>query len=366
MNPDPQNKRVIIHVDMDAFFAAVEQRRRPELKGRPVVVGGDGDPFKRRVVSAASYEARTYGIRSAMPLREAYRRCPGAVFLPVDFEAYTRASEEVFNILKGYSQLIEPAGLDEAFLDMTAACGGVEEFGTSEVRERFEQASVIAKDIKKRIREGTGLTASVGIGPNKLIAKIASDMNKPDGLTIIREEDIQRVLFPLPPSRLWGVGKKTAERLKSMGIETIGQLAGAPAETLMDAFRKGIGQGLHEHALGIDESPVITTWERRSMSREVTYQWDIRGDTRDMKVIRETLSLLAGEIAGALRQEGYRGRTITVKIRYHDFQTVTHAKTIPHYTDSRDVIEEGAVGLLSAFQWTKKVRLVGIRVSNFE
>lgn len=352
-------------MDMDAFFAAVEQRRRPELKGRPVVVGGDGDPFKRGVVSAASYEARTYGIRSAMPLREAYRRCPEAVFLPVDFEEYTRASEEVFNILKGYSQLIEPAGLDEAFLDMTAACAGEGESGLPEptgVRERFERASVIARDIKKRIREGTGLTASVGIGPNKLIAKIASDMNKPDGLTVIREEDIERVLFPLPPSRLWGVGKKTGERLKSMGIQTIGQLAETPVETLMEAFGKVSGQRLHEHALGIDESQVITTWERRSMSREVTYQWDMR----DMKVIRETLSLLAGEIAGALRQEGYRGRTITVKIRYHDFQTITHAKTIPLYTDSRDVIEEAAVGLLSAFLWDKKVRLVGVRVSNFE
>src|SRR3990172_920345 len=145
MNPDPQNKRVIFHVDMDAFFAAVEQRRRPELKGRPVVVGGAGDPFKRGVVSAASYEARTYGIRSAMPLREAYRRCPEAVFLPVDFEAYTRASEEIFNILKGYSQLIEPAGLDEAFLDMTAVCSGVAEPGIS---ERFERASGFARDIK--------------------------------------------------------------------------------------------------------------------------------------------------------------------------------------------------------------------------
>lgn len=350
---------------MDAFFAAVEQRRRPELKGRPVVVGGDGDPFKRGVVSAASYEARTYGIRSAMPLREAYRRCPEAVFLPVDFEAYTRASEEIFNILKGYSQIIEPAGLDEAFLDMTAACTGEGELEPLEpmgMLERFERASVIAMDIKKRIREETGLTASVGIGPNKLIAKIASDMNKPDGLTVIREEDIQRVLFPLPPSRLWGVGKKTAERLKSMGIETIGQLAEIPAETLMEAFGNVSGQGLHEHALGIDESPVITTWERRSMSREITYQWD----TRDTRVIRETLSLLAGEIAGVLRQEGYRGRTITVKIRYHDFQTVTHARTIPNYTDSRDVIEEAAAGLLSVFPWDKKVRLVGIRVSNFE
>src|SRR3990172_654205 len=354
MNPDPQNKRVILHVDMDAFFAAVEQRRHPELKGRPVVVGGDGDPFKRGVVSAASYEARTYGIRSAMPLREAYRRCPEAVFLPVDFEEYTRASDEVYNILKGYSQLIEPAGLDEAYLDMIAACAGEE--------ERFERASVIARDIKKRIREGTGLTASVGIGPNKLIAKIASDMNKPDGLTVIREVDIQRVLFPLHPSKLWGVGKKTGERLKSMGIQTIGQLAEIPAETLMKVFGNVSGQGLHEHALGIDESPVITTWERRSMSREVTYQWD----TRDMRVIRETLSPLAGDIAGALRHEGDRGRTITVKIRYHDFQTVTHAKTIPNYTDSRDVIEETAAGLLSAFPWDKKVRLVGIRVSSFE
>lgn len=342
-----QRKRVILHVDMDAFFAAVEQQRRPELRGKPVVVGGDGDPFTRGVVSAASYEARVYGIRSAMPLREAYRRCPKAVFLPVDFEEYRRVSERIFAILKGYSPLVEPVSLDEAFLDITDTETPPED---------------VARDIKKRIREETGLTASVGIGPNKLIAKIASDMNKPDGLTVIREADVRRALFPLPPSKLWGVGKKTEERLKAMGIQTIGDLSETPVEALMEVFGKVTGQTLHEHALGIDETPVVTTYERRSMSREITYQ----RDTGDMRVIRETLFMLSKDLAGALKEEGYRGRTVTLKIRYQDFTTVTHAKTLPEHIDSGDTLSEIAVSLLSSFQWNKKVRLVGIRVSNLK
>jgi len=339
-----ERKRVILHVDMDAFFAAVEQHRRPDLKGRPVVVGGDGNPFARGVVSAASYEARRYGIRSAMPLREAYRRCPEAVFLPVDFEEYARVSEKIFTILKEFSPLVEPVSLDEAFLDIT------------DIEKPPED---IARDIKRRIVEETGLTASVGIGPNKLIAKIASDMNKPDGLTVIQEEAIRRVLFPLPASKLWGVGKKTEARLKAMGIETIGDLAKTPVDILTEVFGKVIGQSLHEHSLGIDDSPVVTTFARRSMSRETTYQ----KDTADMRIIRETITILSKDLAEALKEEGYRGRTVTLKIRYRDFTTTTRSKTLHEYIDSGDRIAEVALGLLSSFQWNKKVRLVGIRVT---
>lgn len=187
-------------------------------------------------------------------------------------------------------------------------------------------------------------------------------MNKPDGLTVIREEAVRRVLSPLPPSKLWGVGKKTEARLKAMGIQTIGDLSETPVEALMEVFGKVIGQTLHEHALGIDKTPVVTTYERRSMSREITYQ----RDTGDMRVIRETLLMLSKDLAGALKEEGYRGRTVTLKIRNQDFTTVTHAKTLPEYIDSGDTIAEIAVSLLSSFQWNKKVRLVGIRVSNLK
>lgn len=332
---------------MDAFFAAVEQRRHPELRGKPVVVGGSGNPFSRGVVSAASYEARVYGIRSAMPLREAYRRCPHAIFLPVDFREYEKMSEKVMQILRRYTNLVEPVSLDEAFLDVTC-------LDISPVD--------IARKIKHQIKEETGLTASVGIGHNKLIAKIASDMNKPDGLTEIKMEDIPRVLFPLPPSRLWGVGKKTEERLKELGIKTIGDLARTPVDVLKKVFGRAIGQSLHEHAHGIDETPLITTWIRKSMSREITFQ----KDTGDVGVIRKTISILARDLSRSLKEEGYMGRTVTVKIRYQDFTTVTHSRTVSEYVDSAESIEKMAFNLLSSFQWVRKVRLVGVRVTKLE
>ncbi len=211
---------------MDAFFAAVEEKRHPELTGKPLVIGGSGDPTKRGVVSTASYEARKFGIHSAMPLKTAYELCPHAVFLPVDYEAYSRESQKIKAILRRFTPIVEDVGIDEAFLDI------------SEIGKHSEE---IAEEIKKEIKEETGLTGSIGIAPNKLLAKIASDMDKPDGLTIILENDIASILHPLPVRKLWGIGPKTEKYLKDMGIETIGALASLPLVTLTDRFGPSYG-----------------------------------------------------------------------------------------------------------------------------
>lgn len=332
---------------MDAFFAAVEQKRHPELIGKPVIIGGDGDPRKRGVVSTASYEARRYGIHSAMPLRTAYRLCPEAVFLPVDYEEYSRVSEIIKDILRGFTPLIEDVGIDEAFLDIT---------------ERTESSEEIAKRIKERIRGGVDLTCSIGIAPNKLLAKIASDMKKPDGLTIISEDDIEMLIWPLPVRKLWGVGPKTEAYLKDMGINTIGELASQTLEELIRHFGQSYGQYLYEASRGIDESPLITHWEPKSMSRETTFQTD----TNDWQTIARTLARLAREVVEGIRQSGYVCRTVIVKIRLDDFKTYTRAKTLSEFTDSIDIIRKAAFDALKRIELKKKVRLIGVRVGNLE
>lgn len=344
--------RRILHIDMDAFFAAIEQKRRPELIGKPVVIGGDGDPTKRGVVSTASYEARKFGIRSAMPLRTAYKLCPDAVFLPVDYEEYSRMSEIIKSILREFSQAIEDVGIDEAFLDIT------------EIEKPSEE---IAMDIKKGITDKTHLTCSIGIAPNKLLAKIASDMQKPDGLTIITENDIERRIWPLPVRKLWGIGPKTEAYLKEMGIETIGMLASISIDKLIEVFGKSYGKYLYEASRGIDESPLITQWEPKSTSREMTFQKDIES----WQVIAKNLSELTKDTINDLRQRGYRGRTVTVKVRFSDFETHTRAKTLKEPTDSLEEIRRTAFHCLSRFELSlpklkKKVRLIGIRVGELE
>lgn len=328
---------------MDAFFAAIEQERHPELKGKPVVVGGSGDPHKRGVVSTASYEARRYGIRSAMPLREAYRRCPHAVFLPVDYEEYSRVSGRLMEILKEFTPIIEPVSLDEAFLDVTGLGSSMN----------------IAKEIKRRIVEELRLTASIGIASNKLLAKMASDMQKPDGLTVIKEEDIKRIIFPLPASRLWGVGRKTEERLKEIGINTIGDIAITHVDILKKHFGEIIGTTLKMHALGIDDTPVITHWEPRSMSRETTFE----EDTQDMEFIHNTLKELTEDLVQRLKREGYKASTITLKVRYSNFFTTTRAQTLASPTDSFEGVWGITIKILERFEMDMPVRLVGIRLS---
>jgi DNA polymerase-4 len=333
---------------MDAFFSSVEQKRHPELVGKPVVIGGDGDPTKRGVVSTASYEARKFGIHSAMPLRTAYKICPDAIFLPVDYEEYSRISKKFKGVLREFTPIIEDVGIDEAFLDISSV----------------EKASKeIAKDIKKRIREETDLNCSIGIAPNKLLAKIASDLDKPDGLTIISEEDIERRIWPLPVRKLWGVGPKTETYLKEkMGIKTIGELAALPLERLIEEFGQSYGSYLYEASRGIDESDLVTHWEPKSISKETTFQRDID----NWQLIAKNLVELTKDVIASMKEESYRGRTVTVKVRFNDFKTYTRAKSLDEFTDSEPEIRRAAFDCLGRFELKKKVRLIGVRISNFE
>lgn len=339
--------RRILHIDMDAFFAAVEQRRNPNLIGKALVIGGSGDPTQRGVVSTASYEARKFGIHSAMPLRTAYKLCPHAVFLPVDYREYARVSGKIKDILKKFCPLMQDVGIDEAFLDI------------SQIDKPPEE---IAKEIKTAIKQVTGLTCSIGIAPNKLLAKIASDMQKPDGLTIINNDDIENRIWPLPVRKLWGVGPKTEAYLKEMGIETVGALALLSLEKLLEKFGNSYGKYLYEASRGIDDSPLITHWEPKSTSREVTFQWDIG----NWQVIAKTIAELTREVAKDLKQSGYKGRTVTVKIRFSDFETHTRAKTLEQSTNSVDEIRTAAFDCLRRFELKKKVRLVGVRMGGLE
>lgn len=339
--------RRILHIDMDAFFAAIEQKRQPELTGKPVVVGGSGDPTKRGVVSTASYEARRFGIHSAMPLITAYRLCPEAVFLPVDYEDYSRVSGIIMNTLRDISPVIEAVGIDEAFLDITDIAKSPEE---------------IAGEIKKRVRDATGLTCSIGIAPNKLLAKIASDMQKPDGLTIITENDIETMIWSLSVRKLWGVGPKAEGYLKDIGIKTIGELASVSLDKLIEHFGESHGTYLYKASRGIDESPLITHWEPKSTSRETTFQRDID----NFPIIARSLVDLVQDVVNDLKQRGYKGRTVTVKVRFADFKTYTRAKTLTKPTDSLNDIRWAASQCLKRFELKKKVRLIGVRVSGLE
>lgn len=339
--------RRILHVDMDAFFASIEQKRRPELRGQPVVVGGSGDPRSRAVVSTASYQARPFGIHSGMPLALAYRRCPQAVFLPVDFDTYAEISRQIMAILRGFSPKVEPLGLDEAFLDVSHA---------------EEAPESIARAIKARIMAKTGLTCSVGVAPNKLLAKIASDMDKPDGLTVITAEDVETRIWPLPVRQIWGIGPKTEERLAELGVRTIGELAALGRKELVAQFGPAHGDYFHEAAHGIDDSPVVSHHLRKSLGRETTFERDC-GDPAEL---RRVLGRLAEEVAEEAQAHGLRWRTVTVKLRYADFVTVTRRTTLPRAAASAATLRRAASDCLARIPLDRKVRLLGVRVSKLE
>ncbi|HEY6104083.1 MAG TPA: DNA polymerase IV [bacterium] len=339
-------RRIIFHVDMDAFFAAVEQLRRPELRGKPVIVGGNGNPYSRGVVSTASYEAREFGVHSAMPLRIALRKCPKGIFVPVDMRAYAAYSRQVMAILREHTPLVEPMSLDEAFLD---------------VSNRTDEPRWLAEQIRRRIRTDTGgLTATIGIGPNKLLAKIASGLRKPDAVTEIPAEDVSRILHDMPATVLWGIGPKTAARLEeSLQVRTVGELSAVSLEILQELLGEHHGAYLHRICRGQDDSPIVTEWEPKSLSRETTYQYD----TKRLEVIMRTITSLADEVTDDLRHEGMLAKTITLKIRYRDFKTHTRALTIEAPTQDAAQIRDVAVKLLDRFAMDRPVRLVGVRVS---
>jgi DNA polymerase-4 len=341
-------KRRILHIDMDAFFAAVEEKKNPVLKGKPVIIGGMGDPSRRGVVSTANYEARKYGVHSAMPLRTAFKLCPQGIFLPVDYEAYEAASRQFKSVLLMITTIMEDVGIDEAYLDIS---------------KEADTNQAISEKIKAGIYEKTGLSCSIGIAPNKLLAKIASDMQKPNGMTILTEADIESRIWPMPSRKLYGVGPKTEEHLKKMGISTIGQLAALPLHSLVQNFGVSYGEYLFEAAKGIDESPIVTHWEPKSFSREHTFQQDVS----NWQTIAKTIAELTQEVVSDLARKGYSARTVTLKIRYQDFRTVTRACSSNDPLGKEEEIRRLAFSCLQRVDIAgKKIRLIGVRVGNLE
>jgi DNA polymerase IV len=315
----------ILHVDMDAFYASIEQRDRPELRGRPVIVGGIG---RRGVVSAASYEARRYGVHSAMPIATARRLCPQGAYLPVRGKHYAAIGRQIRQIFLNFTPLVEPLSLDEAFLDVHG-CEGL-----------FGPAPVIARAIKERVKAETGLIASVGVAPNKFLAKLAGDVGKPDGLVVLQPERVADFLAPLPVSRLWGVGARGEARLHALGIRTIGQLAERSERVLVDYFGEA-GRHLWQLAHGVDDRRVVPDRQARSISTETTFAHDIA----DRAVLRACLLELVDELASRLRHARLRARAITLKLRSSDFHTRTRACALAEGTDVTDILWQSAVEL---------------------
>jgi DNA polymerase-4 len=344
----PDGLRRILHVDMDAFYASVEQRDDPSLKGRPVVVGGR--PESRGVVAAASYEARVFGVRSAIPMGRAVRLCPELVIVRPDFSKYAAVSREVFEVFREATPLVEGLSLDEAYLDVTENSWGIP-LGVD-----------VARRIKTRIREKTGLTASAGVAPNKFLAKIASGWKKPDGLTVIAPERVESFLQKLPVDALWGVGPVTARRLRAVGIERLVHVREAPEE----ALRAAVGSSadwLRSLSRGIDERPVEPHRERKSIGCEETYARDLT----DLERVREEIARLSASAARALERKSLSARTVTLKLRYATFETITRSHTCRPATRSAESIRERALDLILRTEAGRKpVRLLGVSLHNLE
>jgi DNA polymerase-4 len=331
----------ILHVDLDAFYASVEQLLDPVLRGRPVIVGGLG---RRGVVSAASYEARPYGVQSAMPMAHARRACPHAVFLAPRFPEYERFSTQVMEILRAVTPLVEPISLDEAFLDVAGA------------RRRLGDGPTIAAAVRAQIRDETGLVASVGVATTKFLAKIASDLSKPDGLLVVEPGTESAFLHPLPLGRLWGVGPATLARLETLGVHTVGEIARLPEETLVTALGRAHGSHLAQLARNIDERDVSPVRIARSIGNEETFGTDVRSRPElEREIVR-----LADRVAGRLRHTGLEARTITLKVRFADFRTITRSRTEPEPTALSTDITAIARELLAAVDVGPGIRLLGI------
>lgn len=337
--------RSIIHLDMDAFYASVEQLDHPAYRGKPVVVGADPRGGKGRgVVAACSYEARRFKVRSALPISQAYRLCPQAVFVRPRMERYAEMSDRMFAILRDFTNLVEPLSIDEAFLDVT---GSQRLFGTAET---------IGRTLKARIRSELGLVASIGLAPNKFLAKVGSDLGKPDGFVVVPPGGEREFLAPLPISRLWGVGPKTEARLKRLGLQTIGQIARLGAEGLETALGNA-GRDLWELANGVDDREVVPEQETKTIGAETTFG----EDTDDREKIRRTILELADRVGRRLRHEGYVAHGVTLKFRDHYFETLTRASMLPQPTDLGDELYRAALTLLQGVTWAgKRVRLLGV------
>jgi DNA polymerase IV len=337
--------RRILHCDMDCFYAAVHARDDPSLRGQPLVIGGR--PEGRGVVAAASYEVRRFGVHSAMPSSRAARLCPQAIFLPPDFPRYRRESEEIFRIFRSFTPLVQAVSIDEAYLDVSDYLG------------RWGSATGVAKEIRRRVREERGLTVSIGVAPNRLLAKIASDFDKPDGLTVVRPRAVEEFLAPLPVRRLHGVGPATEKALEALGVRTVADLRGVPLDRLVARFGRH-GQVLHDFARGIDERQVTTHRERKSLGKETTFGSDLS----DLSEMQAVIDRLAGSVAESLERRSIAGCTVTLKVRYDDFTTLTRSATRGLPVASAEEIAGIARELLRATEAeARPVRLLGVTVS---
>jgi len=337
--------RQIIHLDMDAFYPAVEVLDNPELRGKPVIVGGSRN---RGVVSSASYEARKFGVHSAQPMATAMRLCPHGIYLPVRMSRYQEVSDQIFEIFRRFTPLVEGVSIDEAFLDVT---GSVRLFGKPED---------IARKIKETVFKETGLTVSAGVAPSKFVAKIASDMDKPNGLTVVHPDRVRDFLDPLPIRKMWGVGKVTQEALERLGIHTFRDLSQMPVEELEKQFGKH-GMKMHLLSMGIDEREVVPEHDAKSIGHEDTFEKDII----DLGLAKKELLSLAHRVAHRLRQDKVTGETVTLKVKYSDFTLITRSTTLSEATDDASVVYSTACALLEKTAVGKRpVRLLGISISN--
>jgi len=336
----------IIHGDLDAFYATVEQRDNPVLRGKPVIVGGD--PDSRGVVATCSYEARRYGVKSAMPLAQALRLCPDGVFLPVNMKLYRQASRQVMAIMASYSPLFEPLSIDEAFLDVSG-CEAL-----------FGSADKIAREIKQRVYQENGLTISMGVSYNKFLAKLATELGKPDGFYVIDRENMFDLLTTLPVSYIWGVGSKTMRILEKLDIRTIGDLRDTPHHILEKKLGSSAALFLNL-AQGIDDRKVEPDRARKSMGKEITFDQDVN----DPEYLGTVILDFAGQLARHLRRLNLQARTVTVKVKYQNFQTITRTKALPEPTNAELVFNQAAQELLSRLNLTNvQVRLVGLSLGN--
>jgi len=336
-------RRVIAHLDLDAFYASVELLRRPELRGKPVIVSGNGP---RAVVTTATYEARRFGIGSAMPTSRARRLCPGAVLIPPDFTAYREASQQVWAIVRDHVDVVEQAGIDEGYLDLTASAA----------------PKAVMRRLVIAVKERTGLNASVGIGPNKLVAKVSSDLEKPSGFVVMSREMACERFAHHPPSFVNGIGPKTGDRLAAMGITTLLDLREADAGLLRDAFGDNLGGFLQRRASFEDDGAVTTVRETKSQSKETTFDVDITG----LAALERVLIDLAEQLCEHLAKKELEGRTIGIKVRLDDWTTITRARTLDHPTNERALVTDVGLELLRAYDPPRAVRLLGVRVAGFD
>jgi DNA polymerase-4 len=387
----PELPRLIAHLDMDAFYASVELLRYPELRGLPVVIGGgsrhqpawevDASGQRRRrfarlagytgrgVATTATYEARALGVNSAMGLMRAAQKAPEAVLLPTDFDEYRRYSRLFKAAVRAIAPTIEDRGIDEIYIDLTDLVAGRLADAADPVADPAAEfwwcARELAREIKQAVRDATGLACSIGLAPNKLLAKIASELDKPDGLTVLAAADVEARLWPLSVRRINGIGPKAAAKLARLGIASIGELAAADPALLAQHFGAGSGRWMHAAARGHDERPVVTESEPKSISRETTFERDLHA-VRDRAALSAIFTELCRQLAGDLRRKRYAGRSIGIKLRFDDFRTVTRDSRLPAPTDDAEAIRRAAGACLKRVDLSRRIRLLGVRAGALE